>query len=74
MMRSKGKEHLAGEAPLCSMRFPFTSSNVRILFVYQEGHLYLLAAFYERAGKKKTSYSAYTPIARQRLEELLKER
>lgn len=74
----KGKgapmEHLAGEAPLCSMRFPFTSSNVRILFVYQEGHLYLLAAFYERAGKKKTSYSAYTPIARQRLEELLKER
>lgn len=53
----KGKgapmEHLAGEAPLCSMRFPFTSSNVRILFVYQEGHLYLLAAFYERAGKRK---------------------
>lgn len=46
-------EHLAGEAPLCSMRFPFTSSNVRILFVYQEGHLYLLAAFYERAGKRK---------------------
>ena len=73
---SKGApmEHLAGESPLCSMRFPFASSNVRILFVYQEEHLYLLVAFYERAGKKKTSYSAHTPIARQRLEELLKER
>ena len=33
-----------------------------------------LSTFHERAGKKKTSYSAHIPIARQRLEELLKER
>ena len=75
-IKGKGAPWSTSPEKLRSVRcvFPFTSSNVRILFVYQEGHLYLLAAFYERAGKKKTSYSAYTPIARQRLEELLKER
>ena len=67
-------EHLSGEAPLCAMRFPFATTNFRVLFVYQNGHIYLLSVFYERAGKKKTSYSAHIPIARQRLEELLKER
>ena len=67
-------EHLKGEAPLCSMRFPFATTNFRVLFVYQNEHIYILSVFYERAGKKKTSYSAYTPVARRRLEELLKER
>ncbi len=67
-------EHLSGEAPLCSMRFPFATTNFRVLFVYQNEHVYLLSVFHERAGKKKTGYSAHIPIARQRLEELLKER
>lgn len=67
-------EHLSGEAPLCSMRFLFVTTNFRIIFAYQNEHIYLLSTFHERAGKKKTSYSAHIPIARQRLEELLKER
>ena len=72
--RGAPMEHLSGEAPLCSMRFLFATTNFRIIFAYQNEHIYLLSTFHERAGKKKTSYSAHIPIARQRLEELLKER
>lgn len=72
--RGAPMEHLSGEAPLCSMRFLFATTNFRIIFAYQNEHIYLLSTFHERAGKKKTSYSAHIPIARQRLEVLLKER
>lgn len=67
-------EHLKGESPLCSMRFPFSGSNIRVLFVYQDEHVYILTAFYEREGHRKTEYSAHTPAARQRFGDLTKER
>ena len=66
-------ERLSGQSPLCSMRFPFTGSNVRVLFVYQDGMVYILGAFYERAGHKNTEYSKYIPVAKQRFAELEKE-
>lgn len=66
-------EHLSGQSPLCSMRFPFSGSNLRVLFTYQDGTVYILTAFYERAGHKNTEYSKHIPVAKQRLDELKKE-
>ena len=62
-------EHLVGQYPLCSMRFLFPGSNIRVLFAYQDKKVYILSAFYERAGHKNTGYSKYTPVAKKRLEE-----
>lgn len=64
-------EHLSGYSSLNSMRFVFGSSNIRILFSFLDGKIYLLCAFYERKGKKNTEYSTYIPVALQRLNELL---
>ena len=33
--RGAPMEHLSGEAPLCSMRFLFATTNFRIIFAYQ---------------------------------------
>ncbi len=64
-------EHLSGYANLNAMRFLFDGSNIRILFAFLDGKIYLLCAFYERKGKRNTEYSSYIPIASQRLDELL---
>ena len=53
-------EHLVGQYPLCSMRFMFPGSNIRVLFAYLDEKVYILSAFYERAGHKNTGYSKYT--------------
>lgn len=64
-------EHLSGYSHLSAMRFLFDGSNIRILFAFLDGKIYLLCAFYERKGKKNTEYSSYIPVALQRLDELL---
>lgn len=69
--RGDPMEHLSGLEPLCSMRFIFDGANIRILFAFLNGKIYLLCAFYERQGKRNTEYSAYTPVAFRRLNELL---
>lgn len=66
-------EHLSGNAPLCSMRFPFSGSNIRIIFAFIDGKVYLLCALYERAGHRNTEYGAYLPAAAERLQSLLEE-
>lgn len=63
-------EHLSGQRDLSSMRFPLNATNLRILFSYQEGKVYLLCAFYERKGHRNTEYGAYIPVALKRLNEL----
>lgn len=63
-------EHLSGQSNLSSMRFPLNATNLRILFSYQAGKVYLLCAFYERKGHRNTEYGAYIPVALKRLDEL----
>lgn len=64
-------EHLSGQTNLSSMRFLFANANIRILFSFIDGKIYLLCAFYERKGKRNTEYTSYIPVALQRLNELL---
>ena len=59
-------EHLAGQKNLCSMRFKLGISNIRILFVYKDGLVYLLSSFYERQGHRNTEYSTHIPVAQAR--------
>ncbi len=69
--RGDPMEHLSGYSNLNAMRFLFDSANIRILFAFLDGKIYLLCAFYERKGKKNTEYSSYIPVALRRLDELL---
>lgn len=64
-------EHLAGQKNLCSMRFKLGISNIRILFVYKDGLVYLLSSFYERQGHRNTEYSTHIPVAQARFTELM---
>ena len=64
-------EHLAGQKNLCSMRFKLGISNIRILFVYKDGLVYLLSSFYERQGHRNTEYSTHIPVAQARFAELM---
>ena len=70
--KKSNMEYLVGQSPLCSMRFLLPGSNIRVLFVYQNEMVYLLTAFHERAGHQNTAYPKYTPIAKQRFNELKK--
>ena len=46
--------------------------NVRLLISFDDDKNPLfLSAFYERSGKKKTGYEAYTPTANARRNEML---
>lgn len=65
-------EHLSGQTLLSSMRFLLNNANLRVLFSFLNGKVYLLSAFYERKGKRNTEYDSYIPVALQRLDELLK--
>jgi len=71
--RGASMEHLNGEQQLCSMRFKFSASNVRILFAYINDKVYLLSAFSERQGHRNTEYAAYTGPANERLQDMLRE-
>lgn len=64
-------EHLAGQKNLCSMRFKLGISNIRILFVYKDGLVYLLSSFYERQGHRNTEYSTHIPVAQAHFTELM---
>lgn len=45
--------------------------NVRIIiYIFDDGTPYFLCAFNERAGKRKTDYTAYTKAMERRFEEL----
>lgn len=45
--------------------------NIRILYSYdKENDECLLLSFFEKAGKRKTEYSHYIPIAQRRFNEL----
>lgn len=66
-------EHLFNHFPLCSMRFLFSGSNLRILFVLHGESVYLLHAFYERSDSSATSYESHIPTALERLDILLRE-
>lgn len=59
-------EKLKNTNDLYSMHINTGNLNVRILFVFIFDTPVLLAAFYERQGKKRTDYSAYIPIAESR--------
>ncbi len=47
-----------------------TEKNIRILYSFDgDTIVMLLCAFHERSGKKKTDYTNYIPIAKQRIKE-----
>lgn len=72
--RHKEFEALKGEDGLFSMHISVRDLNVRILYAFSPQNTpILLLAFHERAGKRKTEYSAYTGPARERLKEKLEE-
>jgi len=67
--RLKGFEHIG--SGIYSMRFIFSSSNIRILYAFRgDEEPILLFAFYERAGKSCTDYSAPIKAACDRLTEM----
>lgn len=46
--------------------------NVRqLIYIDDNGTPYFLCCFYERAGKRKTDYTVYTKVMRERLAQLL---
>lgn len=65
-------EALSNTNGLYSMHLAGKGFNIRILYAFSpEKSPILLSAFHKRAGKKKTDYTQYIPIARQRLLEEL---
>ena len=72
--KHKEFEALKGEDGLFSMHICVRDLNIRILYAFSPQNTpILLLAFHERAGKRKTAYSAYTAPARERLKEKLEE-
>ena len=48
--------------------------NVRMLvYILSNGKPYFLCCFNEREGKRKTDYTAYTKVMRQRLKQLMED-
>lgn len=59
---------------LYSMHFPGKDRNIRILYAFlSDERPVLLCAFFERAGKRRTDYSAHIPVALERLSEMKEE-
>lgn len=68
-IRLKGFENIG--SGIYSMRFIFSSSNIRILYTFRgDEEPILLLAFYERAGKSCTDYSGYIKPACDRLADM----
>lgn len=65
-------EHLKG-SPLYSLHIQCKNYNIRLLTTFNEiQEPVFLLAFYERGGKRKTSYENHKPIAENRRQELLR--
>ena len=66
-------EHLKWKnTSLYSLHMQSKNYNVRLLISFDDDKNPLfLSAFYERSGKKKTGYEAYTPTANARRNEML---
>jgi hypothetical protein len=59
---------------LYSMHLAGRDFNIRIIYAFlQNRQPVLLSAFHEREGKKKTDYSSYIPVAKNRLLQMRKE-
>lgn len=68
-IRLKGFENIG--SGIYSMRFIFSSSNIRILYTFRgDEEPILLLAFYEREGKSCTDYSGCIKLACDRLTEM----
>lgn len=63
-----------GDGHYYSIHLENKQFNVRmIVYIRDDGIPYFLCCFYERAGKRRTDYTAYTSVMQQRLEELVEE-
>lgn len=62
-------EKLTDEKDLYSLRL-VRISNIRILYVIQEGTAYLLCAFAERSDSRRARYESFTPVAHERQKQI----
>jgi phage-related protein len=53
-----------------SMHTSTGNKNLRFLYLFYHSKIYILHAFFERAGKKKTDYTGKIELAKHRLEEM----
>ena len=69
---SKENINYGENTSLYSLHMQSKNYNVRLLISFDDDKNPLfLSAFYERSGKKKTGYEAYTPTANARRNEML---
>ena len=55
-----------------SIHFQGSQFNIRLLvYISDDSAIYLLCIFYERGGKKRTSYERYKPTLKTRLNDLI---
>lgn len=74
-LATKHEEFESIGSGLFSMHISGKGFNVRILYSFlQDRSPILLLAFEERAGKRKTDYSRYIPVAKERLDHHRKEK
>lgn len=53
-----------------SMHIDTANMNLRILYAFCDSKVYLLHAFFEREGKKRTDYTGKIELAQKRLNEM----
>lgn len=71
LCRGNAFEHLRKYGNLYSIKIKTKDSNIRVLYSYNGEGKIILNSFYEKSGKKATSYDKYAPIAIERRKELL---
>ena len=59
----KWLEHLKDYGNMYSLHVDTNTQNYRLLFSKSSNKKYFLHMFYERSGKKKSSYESHVPIA-----------
>ena len=59
----KWLEHLKNYGNMYSLHIDTNNHNYRLLFSKGSNKKYFLHMFYEKSGKKKTSYETHVPIA-----------
>ena len=63
-----------GDGHFYSIHLQHKQFNIRfIIYIDKDNVPYFLCCFYEREGKRKTDYTSYTLVMKQRLEQLLEE-
>lgn len=66
-------ESIKKVSDIYSMHIVANQLNLRVLFSFSKQGELLLHTFYERSGKKNSSYEAHLPIAKERLKQMLSE-